>query len=155
MLGSNGDAMSNYIINKKHLDETVISMHEIEGYKFKPKLNKDGYVKVSEVTIVDRVMIDKILTMKFNKSFKKLAALAMKVINDDDSSDDEVRIVLDEVELIREILLNKYQKFINHDKEQVFLKKLRLIENEPRMKQVRIKQKAILLEMEEQNSKGR
>ena len=100
MLGSNGDAMSNYNINKKHLDDTVISMHEIEGYKFKPKLNKDGYVKVSEVTIVDRVMIDKILTMKFNKSFKKLVALAMKVINDDDSSDDEVRIVLDEVELI-------------------------------------------------------
>lgn len=147
--------MYNYNINKEHLDDTVVSISEIEGYKFRPKLNKEGYVKVSEVTIVDKVMIDKILTMKFNKNFKKLVALAMKVINDEESSDDEVRIVLDEVELIREILLNRYQKFLNHDKEQLFLKKLRLIENELRMKQVRIKQKAIYLEMQEQKSKGR
>ncbi len=147
--------MSNYFINKKHVDDSVLSMHEIEGYKFKPKLNKDGYISVSEVTIVDKVMIDKILTIKFNKNFKKLVNIAMKVINDDDSTDDDVRIVLDEVELVREILLNKYQKFISHEKEQLFLKKLRLIENELRIKQVKIKQKAMYLEMQEEKTIGR
>lgn len=147
--------MSNYFINKKHVDDSVLSMHEIEGYKFKPKLNKDGYISVSEVTVVDKVMIDKILTIKFNKNFKKLVNIAMKVINDDDSTDDDVRIVLDEVELVREILLNKYQKFISHEKEQLFLKKLRLIENELRIKQVKIKQKAMYLEMQEEKTIGR
>ncbi len=147
--------MSNYFINKKHVDDSVLSMHEIEGYKFKPKLNKDGYISVSEVTIVDKVMIDKILTIKFNKNFKKLVNIAMKVINDDDSTDDDVRIVLDEVELVREVLLNKYQKFISHEKEQLFLKKLRLIENELRIKQVKIKQKAMYLEMQEEKTIGR
>lgn len=147
--------MSNYFINKKHVDDSVLSMHEIEGYKFKPKLNKDGYISVSEVTIVDKVMIDKILTIKFNKNFKKLVNIAMKVINDDDSTDDDVRIVLDEVELVREILLNKYQKFISYEKEQLFLKKLRLIENELRIKQVKIKQKAMYLEMQEEKTIGR
>lgn len=147
--------MSNYFINKKHVDDSVLSMHEIEGYKFKPKLNKDGYISVSEVTIVDKVMIDKILTIKFNKNLKKLVNIAMKVINDDDSTDDDVRIVLDEVELVREILLNKYQKFISHEKEQLFLKKLRLIENELRIKQVKIKQKAMYLEMQEEKTIGR
>ena len=72
--------MASYLINKRHQDESVVSIKELEGYQFKPRSTKDSYIKVDRVTIVDRVMIDKILTMKFNKSFKKVVALAMQVI---------------------------------------------------------------------------
>ena len=147
--------MANYLIKKKHKDESVVSIKELEGYTFKPRLTKDSYIKVNAVTIVDKVMIDKILTMKFNKSFKKVVQLAMRVINDDDADDGDVSIVLGEVELVREILLNRYQKFLNYEKEQLFLKKLRLIENELRMKQVTIKRKAQLLEMENEKTRSR
>lgn len=147
--------MASYLINKKHHDECVVSIHELEGYKFKPKSENGNYVKVSEVTIVDRVMIDKILSMKFDKSFKQLVALALRVINDEDADDAEAEIVLDEVELLRQILLNRYQKFLSYEKEQLFLKKLRIIENEMRVKQVKIKQKAIYLEQQEEKTHGR
>ena len=147
--------MASYLINKKHQDESVVSIKELEGYQFKPRATKDSYIKVDRVTIVDRVMIDKILTMKFNKSFKKVVALAMQVINDEDADDGDATIVLGEVELVREILLNRYQKFLNYEKEQLFLKKLRLIENELRMKQVTIKRKAQLLEMQEEKTRTR
>lgn len=147
--------MANYLIKKAHKDESVVSIKELEGYTFKPRLTKDSYIKVNAVTIVDKVMIDKILTMKFNKSFKKVVQLAMRVINDDDADDGDVSIVLGEVELVREILLNRYQKFLNYEKEQLFLKKLRLIENELRMKQVTIKRKAQLLEMENEKTRSR
>ena len=135
--------MANYLIKKKHKDESVVSIKELEGYTFKPRLTKDSYIKVNAVTIVDKVMIDKILTMKFNKSFKKVVQLAMRVINDDDADDDTAMIVLDEVELVRQILLERYHKYISKEKEQLFLKKLRIIENEIRVKQIKIKQKAI------------
>ena len=144
-----------YLINKNHRDESVVSIRELDGYKFKPKKIKDSYIKVSEVTIVDRVMIDKILTMKFDKSFKRLVTLAMNVINDEDATDDDVQIVLGEAELLREILENRYQKFLGYEKEQLLLKKLRVIDNEMRLKQVAIKQKAIYLEMMEARSIGR
>ena len=147
--------MANYLIKKKHKDESVVSIKELEGYTFKPRLTKDSYIKVNAVTIVDKVMIDKILTMKFNKSFKKVVQLALRVINDEDADDGDVSIVLGEVELVREILLNRYQKFLNFEKEQLFLKKLRLIENELRMKQVTIKRKAQLLEMENEKTRSR
>lgn len=147
--------MSSYLINKKHCDESVISIKELDGYKFKPKSGNGNYIKVNEVTIVDRVMIDKILSMKFDKSFKQLVALALRVINDEDADDAETEIVLDEVELVRQVLLNKYQKFLSYEKEQLFLKKLRLIENEIRVKQVQIKQKVIYLEQQEEKSHGR
>ena len=147
--------MASYLINKSHQDESVVSIRELEGYQFKPRSTKDSYIKVNKVTIVDRVMIDKILTMKFNKSFKKVVALALQVINDEDSDEGNVTIVLGEVELVREILLNRYQKFLSYEKEQLFLKKLRLIENELRMKQVAIKRKAQFLEMQEEKTRSR
>ena len=147
--------MASYLINKSHQDESVVSIRELEGYQFKPRSTKDIYIKVNQDTIVDRVMIDKILTMKFNKSFKKVVALALQVINDEDSDEGNVAIVLGEVELVREILLNRYQKFLSYEKEQLFLKKLRLIENELRMKMVAIKRKAQLLEMQEEKTRSR
>ena len=147
--------MASYLINKKHCDDSVISIKELDGYKFKPKSSNGNYIKVNEVTVVDRVMIDKILSMKFDKSFKQLVALALRVINDPDADDAEAEIVLDEVELVRQILLNRYQKFLSQEKEQLFLKKLRIIENEMRVKQVQIKQKAIYLEQQEEKSHGR
>lgn len=145
---------NSYLINKGHHDDSVVSIHELDGYKFKPKPGNGNYIRVNEVTIVDRVMIDKILSMKFDKSFKQLVTMAMNVINDDDADDDSVEIVLNEAELVRQVLLNRYQKFLNYDKEQLFLKKLRLIENELRLKQVQIKRKAKYLE-EQEKQKGR
>ncbi len=147
--------MASYLINKRHHDESILSMNDVEGYVFKPKTKSDSYIKVKEVKIVDPKMIDKILTMKFDKLFKQVVAMALTVINDDDATDDDAEIVLDEVELVREILLNRYQKFLNYEKEQLFLKKLRLIENEMRVKQVKIKQKALYLEQMEEKTIGR
>ena len=145
--------MAGYLINKKHSDDSVVSIRELDGYTFKPRPNSN-YIKVNKVTIVDRMMIDRILSMKFDKAFNRVVRLALRVINDDDATGDDCEIILGEVELVRQILLNRYQKYINQEKEKLFLKKLRLIENEMRMKQVQVKQKAIYLEQMEIN-KGR
>lgn len=147
--------MAGYLINKSHCDDSVVSIKELDGYTFKPKQGKNNYIKVNEVKIVDKVMIEKILSMKFDRSFKQLVALALRVINDEDADDDTAMIVLDEVELVRQILLERYHKFISKEKEQLFLKKLRIIENEMRVKQIKIKQKAIYLEQQEEKSHGR
>lgn len=138
--------MASYLINKGHKDESVVRIRELDGYTFRPRLNRDNLVKVNKVTVIDRVMIDKILSMKFNKAFNKLAAMAMQVINDDDSDEGDAEIVLDEAELVKQVLLNRYQKFLSYEKEQLFLKKIRLIEHEMRLKQEKIKRKAIYLE---------
>ena len=132
--------MAGYLINKNHRDDSVVSIKELDGYTFTPKPGKGNYIKVKEVKIVDKVMIEKILSMKFDKSFKQLVALALRVINDDDADDDTAMLVLDEVELVRQILLERYHKYISKEKEKLFLKKLRIIENEIRVKQIKIKQ---------------
>lgn len=147
--------MAGYLINKSHCDDSVVSIKDLDGYTFKPKKGTGDYIKVNEVKIVDKVMIDKILSMKFDRSFKQLVALALRVINDEDADDDAAEVVLGEVELVRQILLERYHKFISQEKEKLFLKKLRIIENEMRVKQIKIKQKAIYLEQQEEKTRGR
>ena len=79
----------------------------------------------------------------------------MSVIDNDDSTDDDADIVLDEAELVKQILENKYRKYINYEKEQLFLKKVRIIENQIQMKKIEIKKKAIFLEMQERMNRTR
>ena len=100
-------------------------------------------------------MIDKLLSSNFERYFRRLVALAMSVIDNDDSTDDDADIVLDEAELVKQILENKYRKYINYEKEQLFLKKVRIIENQLQMKKIEIKKKAIFLEMQERMNRTR
>ena len=147
--------MAKYIIIKDKDDNRKLYMErEINGYKFKPKMN-DKYLKVNDVKVMDEEMIDNILTIKFNKMFKKLLTISLKVINSDDADEGDTQLALDEVEMVREILLNKYQKFLNQEKETLFLKKLRVIENQLRMKQVMIKEKAMMQNYQEIMEEGR
>lgn len=112
---------------------------DFNGYKFNSKRSKN-IIKVSNVTVVDPKMINEILTIKFNRRFKKLLTLVSAVLNDTDATDADTALALDEVQLVKEILLNRYQKFLNQEKEELFLKKLRVLENELRLKQAMITQ---------------
>ncbi|MGM9835064.1 MAG: hypothetical protein ACI31M_04740 [Bacilli bacterium] len=145
--------MAKYLIRKdKETNQIVYMEYDLHGYKFNPKKkNNNAYIEVNEVTIYNKTMIDAILTTKFNRTFKKLVVMAKRVIEEDeDATDDEIAICLDEVELVRQILVSKYESFLNHEKEQLFLKKLRLIENELRVKQILIKEKALFLQEQEE-----
>ncbi len=127
-----------YIL-KQNGDKKELFSGDIDftGYKFNSKRSKN-IIKVSNVTVVDPKMINEILTIKFNRRFKKLLTLVSAVLNDTDASDADTALALDEVQLVKEILLNRYQKFLNQEKEELFLKKLRVLENELRLKQVMI-----------------
>lgn len=148
-------SMRNYLIIKNSNTYMLLTLPDFKGYTFKPRQINDSYLNVKEVTIINDYLIDRILTMKFDKSFKRLVSLALRVINDEDADESDTEIVFGEVELVREILLNRYQKFLSYEKEQLLLKKVRLIENELRLKQVAIKQKAMYLENQEEKTIGR
>ena len=80
-------------------------------------------------------MIDIILSKKIDKNFKRLAAITYDVINsDDDNTSTDATIALDEIAKLRSIILNKYQKFLEKEKEKKYIKSLRILENELRAK---------------------
>lgn len=145
--------MSVYKVAKNNNNVNISSLDKLDGYDFSPRDKKSNIIKVTKVTLVDRKMIDRVLSLKFEKYFRRLATLALRVLEDDDSSDDSAAdIVLDEAKLVKEILENRYKKFLNYEKEQLFLKKIRIIENQLQMKKIEIKKKAMYLEMLERSN---
>lgn len=127
--------MASYLIKKDDKTNSFLSQgNTFLGYKFSPKKNKDEYINVSEITVISPQLIDNVLSIKFDNQFKKLLTMALDVDQDEDASEGDAQRVLGEVELVRQIIMNRYQKFLKHSKEEIFLKKLRIIENEMRLK---------------------
>ncbi len=120
-----------YLVKKDRIIKKVIDIENIDnGYKFTPKKS----LKIKEINVIDPSMIESILTIKFNKVFNKLLNVSIDVINDEDSTSDDTAHVLGEVERLRGILLNKYHRFLTQEKEELFLNRLRYLENELKSK---------------------
>ena len=127
--------MANFLIKRIDKDRKVKKIDKEKiGYDFKPRINSVN-LEVNKITIYNSSMIDIILSKKIEKSFERVASIVYDVLQteDDDSTTDAV-MALDEVTRLREIVLNKYQKYLKKEKEKDILKKLRFLENELRSK---------------------
>ena len=127
--------MANFLIKRIEKDRKVKKIDKEKiGYDFKPRINSVN-LEVNKITIYNSSMIDIILSKKIEKSFERVASIVYDVLQteDDDSTSDAV-MALDEVTRLREIVLNKYQKYLKKEKEKDILKKLRFLENELRSK---------------------
>ena len=135
--------MSNFLVKKQNDNKEIVYMeYSIPGYTFSPKKNLYS-MSINRIKIVDDNLSDAILTYKFENSFKKLVILINNYFNDEDATSDDTSLVLDEIELIREILTKKYDKFIKENKRKLFLKKLDLLEKEVRSKELLIREALI------------
>src|SRR5574344_1635510 len=130
--------MKSYIIKKKNKNNEIVYMeYSLPGYNFSPKKNV-LYMNVKNVKIVDSNLTDIILSAKFDDYFNKLVKMAREYLNSDEDNGNS-GIVLGEIDMIRGILQNKYQKFLAKEKELLFLKKLRIIEQEIKAKELYFK----------------
>ncbi len=143
--------MANYFLTKEKKTNSIIYLeYDLDGYSFMPKNNKK-YLDVQKIIIINPTLIDKILTIKFNVTFKKLAYMIMLLLESDDTTDGFIDIALDEISKTRGIVLNKYQKFLTKEKELLFLNKLRMLESQLRIKQIQINRFNYLENSEEIN----
>lgn len=133
--------MANYLLKKDKITNLIINMeYNFDGYEIIPK-HKERYLNIEKLVIINPILIEKIVTQKFNQTFRKLAFYILMVINDDEATGTDTIFALGEIEKTRGILLNKYQKFLNSEIEKEYLDKLRYLENQVRIKQIEIRQK--------------
>ena len=129
--------MASYLIKKNDTTNEIVYMeYELEGYDFTPKSKSEAYLKVDHVSIINPSMIEKLLALKFDKTFKKLASVVIKIIEEEGDSDSDVAIALDEISRMKSLLAKKYNKFLSKEKAQQFLLKLDYLERELRYKEL-------------------
>ena len=114
-----------YVVKKKNKVFEVTNIdYPIEGYKFNTK-NQD----IKSLTLVNSKLINKVLDIKINNLFNRLLMIVNDAFNSDDNPSGVV-IALDEIAMVKNTILSKYHKLLDEKKEEVYLKKLALLEQE-------------------------
>ncbi len=128
--------MSNYYIEKTTETKEIIYMrYRINGYNFKPKNDAHNSFNLHKITVVKPSLIDGILSQKVEKQISKIVRLVMYILNtDEDANPGDTMLALNEIARLRSVILNRYQDFITQENETIFLRKLRILENELRAK---------------------
>lgn len=145
--------MTSYVIKKKNKNNEIVYMeYSMPGQTFTPKTIV-SYLNVKNVKIVDEELNNAILTIKFEQKFQKLIKLVNYYLNTDDDTSSDSTLILDEIALIKGMILNKYNKYLSASKTELFLKKLSVIEKEIKIKDLQIKSN--LLEENKNQEEGK
>jgi hypothetical protein len=114
-----------YVVKKRNKIYDVLELeYPIKGYKFNSK-SED----IKSITLVDAKLISKVLDIKINTMFTRLLMIVNDAFNSDDNPSGTA-IALDEIALVRSTILTKYHKLLDEKKEELYLKKLALLEQE-------------------------
>lgn len=122
--------------NNKNKEIEVLEYEVDNGYNVNPKnqVKKRDSINVTKVVFISPTLIEKILNKKIDKQYNKIISLVSTIISDDDSSDDSAFMigVLNEIELFKSIIKNKYSKFMKNDQTNKLLKRLDIMSGELR-----------------------
>lgn len=133
--------------------------YHIKGFHYPIKKNKRGTLKIKELIIVNPDIISALISHNFNKRFQKIVELFFNSNDyDEDATGTNLMMALDEVAHLRTIIINKYKRYLKKEKEEEFLKKLKVLENELRVKIIDfklIKEQSLVHNNREEKNKSR
>ena len=162
-----------YKIDRKSnsLDIVNLEYSNIDGYKIKPKVNKENTIKVDNIIFTNPSLIKKIIKKKINIKIKEL----LKELKDieagtNDSTGDIQKSIEDYIyyfnyqkslmkaEKLRIAIIEKYVKYLGNTYQSLCLNKIQIIINELRYKlftKINTNQNVNYIEFEENRKKGR
>lgn len=109
----------------------VLYAYEEKGFVVTPLNSSDKYkVSVSKITLVDKDLINYYITKRVNKKFEKLFKKMYDVLTDEDDTDEDTPLILDEIAKLKSIVITKYKEYISEKTYKDILKKLLIAEEE-------------------------
>lgn len=82
-----------------------------------------------KISIYDEKLTEKIISKRFNEKYKKLLYIIMDINNSDDTTDTDTFLVREQISELKNMLLNKYKKYISKEVLNKYLKMLLLLED--------------------------
>ena len=124
--------MTKYIIDKDNPNEKLLYYNvKVVGLSVTPNKSVPGYnVIAKKLTLVDPELREAYIKQKINKKIDKVIKFMIKILNDEDTSDEDAGIVLDEINKLKGIIINKYKEYMLESEYKALLTKLILIEEE-------------------------
>ena len=83
-----------------------------------------------KVVLVDPILQDSFINKRINKKIDKIIKFMIRILNDEGTTDEDTGMVLDEINRLKGIIINKYREFMKESEYKSILTKLILIEEE-------------------------
>lgn len=157
--------MTSYSLEKEGREKKIGKKRILDqGLSMKPRLKKrNDFVEVKEIVIVCPTLQEKVLKMQFHLAFRRLLKLVIEITEDDSATSGDVSVAMSEIERMKAILKDKYQKVFSSEEYQSMWKKAMYLEQELQKKLILIQnfEKIFLNQMtnmpavEEERGRGR
>lgn len=118
-----------YILDNKSDSINSITENEITGLEIK-STSQNNILNYEKVTIVAPELKTDYIKQKLDKKIADLLYKMRALLEDPNSSDGDVALVLDEMEKLKGILINKYREHLEDSLYKSYLKKLMLTEDD-------------------------
>ena len=128
-----------YVIYAKNKKSKVLYYKkDVDGLEIKPN-SRSFSINVDKMLLTDPDLINEYISVRLEKKFKSIITKLYEILNDEDASENDTSMLLDETEKFKEIVNNKYARFLSIEKKREFLAKIILIEEELKKKYMEIK----------------
>lgn len=124
--------MKKYIIDKDNPNEKLLYYNvNIVGLSVTPNKSVPGYnVIAKRLTLVDPELREAYIKQKINKKIDKVIKFMLRILNDEDTTEGDVGMVLDEINKLKGIVIKKYKEYMKVSEYKALLTKLIIIEEE-------------------------
>ncbi len=122
--------------NNKHKDIIYLDYDQIDGYNIRPKNSNKYGISVNKMIIVKPSMIEKILIRKAKSKLNYFLKQIYALLESDDTDGDTLREALNDMTRYKNIINYKYNKFLNEKEIERINKRISLLEQELKRKQM-------------------
>ena len=121
-----------YVIDKnKEIVKLVNYNVSMNGLNVKP-INEvpDLNIKANKVVLVDENLTESYIRQRIDRKIDKIIKFMLRILNDEGTTEDDSGMVLDEINRLKGIVINKYRQHMIDSEYKAVLTKLILIEEE-------------------------
>ena len=121
-----------YVIEKNGKDMKLVYYSvNMVGLGVEPKNGVPGLtIKAKKVVLVDSKLRDAYINQIINKKIYKGIKFMLRILNDEDTTEGDVGMVLDEINKLKGIVIKKYKEYMKVSEYKALLTKLIIIEEE-------------------------
>ncbi len=121
-----------YVIEHKGENKKLMYYNvNIVGLNITPKNNiKDLTIKADKIILIDPDLCESYIRKRINRKIDRVIKFMIKILNDDGTTDEDTGLVLDELNKLKGIIINKYKEYMLESEYKALLTKLIIIEEE-------------------------
>ena len=121
-----------YVIDKQTEKIRLANYNvSLDGLNVKP-INEvpDLNIKANKVVLVDQDLTETFIKKRIDRKLDKIIKFMLRILNEEGTTEDDSGMVLDEINRLKGIIINKYRKYMLDSEYKAILTKLILIEEE-------------------------